>query len=40
MKEINTLILYGWVVLVKRKTGVYSWTFFSFLMLCYGFLKK
>lgn len=38
MKEINTLILYGWVVLVKRKVGVYSWTFFSFDVVLWLFI--
>lgn len=36
VKEMNILVLYGWVILMKRKVGVCFWTFFFFLVLCHS----
>jgi hypothetical protein len=36
MNEINILLPYGWFVVMKRKIGVYSWTFSFSFGLCYN----
>lgn len=42
VKEMNILVLYGWVILMKRKIGVCFWTFFSvwFCVIALFFTKE